>query len=179
LSKREAIKSWLSERVEEELEDYDVLSLDDRVISIAIIMVFPLIVFYFVAHQMFSTGFFTASFGTLEMVLLYGTLIYWIFTCTVLLLELKDLSRDIDSFGGLIFATVGFAWLFVVFPFDFAYFADVLPDVFRFLVQWISNDIARVLLVLGFIVHLFLAVFAGIHRVFVRKELARRKRTNR
>ncbi|MBA7636130.1 hypothetical protein ES703_43745 [subsurface metagenome] len=169
-------KEWLSERVEEELEDYDKLSVDDRVISVVVIMFFPLIVFYFVAHQMFSTGFFTATFGTLEMVLLYGTPIYWIFTCAVLLLELKDLSRDIDSFGGLMFAAVGFAWLFVVFPFDFAYFADVLPDTLRFLVQWISNDIARIVLVLGFIVHLFLAIFSGVQRVMVRKELALRKK---
>lgn len=172
-------KKWLSKSVEEELEDYDELSLEERVISVVIIMVFPLIVFYFVAHQTMSTGFFTATFSALEMVLLYGTLIYWIFTCTVLLLELIDLSRDIDSFGGLIFATVGFAWLFVVFPFDFAYFADMLPDGLRFLVQWISNDTARVLLVIGFIVHLFLAVYAGIHRVMVRKELARRKKINK
>ena len=171
-----AIKNWLSERVEEELEDYDKLSVDDRVISVVVIMFFPLIVFYFVTHQMFSTGFFTATFGTLEMVLLYGTPIYWIFTCAVLLLELKDLSRDIDSFGGLMFAAVGFAWLFVVFPFDFAYFADVLPDTLRFLVQWISNDIARIVLVLGFIVHLFLAIFSGVQRVMVRKELALRKK---
>ena len=101
-------KKWLSERVEEELEDYDKLSLDDRVISIGVIMIFPLILFYFIAHQMFSTGFFTAAFGMLEMILLYGSLIFWIVTCTVLLLELKDLSRDIDSFGGLGFAAVGF-----------------------------------------------------------------------
>ncbi len=175
----EKIKNWLSKSVEEELEDYDVLSLEDRVISIFIIMIFPLIMFYFVAHQTLSTGFFTITFGTLEMVLLYGTLIYWIFTCTVLLLGLKDLSRDIDSFGGLFFAAVGFAWLFVVFPFDFAYFTDVLPETLRFLVQWISNDIARVLLVLGFIVHLLLAIFAGILRVMVRKELARRKIINK
>ncbi len=167
-------KKWLSKIVEEELEDYDVLSVEDRVISIGVIMIFPLILFYFIGHQMFSTGFFTAKFGTLEMILLYGTPIYWIFTCAVLLLELKDLSRDIDSFGGLMFAAVGFAWLFVVFPFDFAYFADVLPDTLRFLVQWISNDIARIVLVLGFILHLFLAIFSGIQRVMVRKELARR-----
>jgi len=169
-------KKWLSKIVEAELEDYDKLSVDDRVISVVVIMFFPLIVFYFVAHQMFSTGFFTATFGTLEMVLLYGTPIYWIFTCAVLLLELKDLSRDIDSFGGLMFAAVGFAWLFVVFPFDFAYFADVLPDTLRFLVQWISNDIARIVLVLGFIVHLFLTIFSGVQRVMVRKELALRKK---
>jgi len=169
-------KKWLSERVEEELEDYDVLSVDDRVISVVVIMFFPLIVFYFVAHQMFSTGFFTATFGTLEMILLYGTPIFWIFTCAVLLLELKDLSRDIDSFGGLAFAAVGFFWLFLVFPFDFAYFADVLPETLRFLVQWISDGIVRVLLLLGFILHLFLAVFSGIQRVMVRKELALRKK---
>jgi len=169
-------KKWIDELVKEELEDYENLSVEDRVLSIGVIMVFPMILFFFVAHQMFSTGFFTAAFGILEMILLYGSLIYWISTCTVLLLELKDLSRDIDSFGGLVFAAVGFAWLSVVFPFDFTHFADVLPETLRFLVQWISNDIARVLLVLGFILHLFLAVFAFIHRVMVRKELALRKK---
>ena len=172
----EKIKSWFSKMVEEELEDYDKLSLDDRVISVAIVMFFPLIAIYFAAHQMFSTGFFTATFGVLEMVLLYGTLFYWIFTCAVLLLELKDLSRDVDSFGGLIFAAIGFAWLSIVFPFDFIYFANVLPENLRFLVQWISDGIARVVLVLGSIVHSALAVVAGIQRVMVRKELAQRKK---
>ena len=169
-------KKWIDERVEEELEDYDKLSVEDRVISVVVIMLFPLILFYFVAHQILSTGFFTAAFEILEMVLLYGTLMYWIITSTVLLLELKDLSRDIDSFGGLAFAVFGFFWLFLVFPFDFAYFADVLPEALRFLVQWISDGFARVLLFLGFILLLFLAVFAGIHRVKVRKELALRKK---
>ena len=168
-------KEWLSERVEEELEDYDKLSVEDRVISVGVIMVFPLILFYLIAHQVLSTGFFTATFGILEMILLYGSLIFWIVTCTVLLLELKDLSRNIDSFGGLGFAAVGFFWLFLVFPFDFAHFADVLPEALRFLVLWISNEIAWVLLVLGFILHLFLAVFSGFLRVMVRKELASRK----
>ena len=167
---------WLSDRVEEELEDYENLSVEDRVISICVIMVFPLFLFYLIAHQMFSTGFFTVGFGMLEMLLLYGSLIFWITTCTVLLLELKDLSRKIDSFGGLAFAAVGFFWLFLVFPFDFAHFADVLPEAIRFLVQWISDGFARVILLLGFILHLFLAVFSGIHRVMVRKELARRKK---
>jgi hypothetical protein len=75
-------------------------------------------------------------------------------------------------FLAFFFVTVGIAWLFMVFPFDFAYFADVLPDFLRFLVQWISNDIARVLMVLGIILHLALAVFSTILRVFVRKARA-------
>jgi len=49
----------------------------------------------------------------------------------------KNLSRDIDAFGGIIFVTIGGVWLFVVFSFEFAYFADVLLGFLRFLVQWI------------------------------------------
>ncbi|MFX0136823.1 MAG: hypothetical protein ACFFDN_24510 [Candidatus Hodarchaeota archaeon] len=172
----EKIKNWFSKMVEEELGDYEKLSADDRVISVAFVMFFPLIAMYFAAHQMFSTGFFTATFGVLGMVFLYGTLFYWIFTCAVLLLELKDLSRDVDSFGGLIFAAIGCAWLSIVFPFDFTYFAYVLPEGLRFLAQWISDGIARVGLVLAFIIHLVLAIIAGIQRVMVRKELAHRKK---
>jgi len=64
----------------------------------------------------------------------YGSLIYWIATAGLIVFGRKHLSRDFDVFGGLIFATVGIAWLFMVFPFEFAYFTDVLPDFLRFLV---------------------------------------------
>ena len=173
MSKREAVKSHFSKTAEKDLED--ALPNDERGASIALIVFGVLIGLYFVAHQMLSTGFFTATFGTIEMFLLYGSLIYWIVTSTVLLLGHKKLSRNIDYFGGLIFATVGTAWLFVVFPFEFTYFANVLPDFLRFLVQWISNDIARVLMGLGFIVHLVLAVYVSILYVFVRKTRRQKK----
>jgi hypothetical protein len=89
----------------------------------------------------------------------------------------KNLSRDIDAFGGTIFVTIGGIWLFVVFPFEFAYFADVLPESLRFLVQWFSNDIARVLIVLWTIVNGAAAVYYGILRVSVRKARAQREHT--
>ncbi|MFX0066011.1 MAG: hypothetical protein ACFFC7_27915 [Candidatus Hermodarchaeota archaeon] len=167
-----AIKIWFSKTVEEDLSDE--IASDDRVASVVIIVVCVLIGLYFVAHQLWSTGFFTATFGFLEMLLLYGTLIYWIVTSSLILLGLKNPSRDLDSFGGLFFATFSIAWLFLVFPFEFAYFADVLPAFIRFLVQWISNDIARVLLVLLFILHLVFAVISLILRVNVYKARARK-----
>ena len=170
------MKSWIATIVEKELEDYDNVSMDDRAISVAVVILFPLIGFFFRAHSELSTGFFTVSFGGFEKVLLYGTLMYWIFTCVVLLLEFKDLSRDVDTFGGLIFAVITFAWLFMVFPFDFTHFADALPDGLKFLVQWISNSSGRVLLGLGFIIHLIFAIVAMISRVPVRKELAKRRK---
>jgi len=135
-----------------------------------------LMVLYFVAHQMWSTGFFTATFGTLEMLMLYGSLIFMIVSAGLEgVFGQRLLSRLFDVFGGLIFVTVGIAWLFVVFPFEFAYFADVLPDFLRFLVQWISNDIARVLMVLGIIVTLFAAVYCPIAYGFIGKKRSKRE----
>jgi hypothetical protein len=174
LNETEATKSWFSRRVEKEVENLDVILFRDRVIGIFVVVVFSLIVLYFVAHQMWSTGFFTTTFGTLEMFLFYGSWIEWIAVAALEGLGRKNLSRDIDAFGGLIFVTVGTTWLFLVFPFEFAYFGDVLPDFLRFLVQWISNDVARVLMALGIIVNLVAAVYYGILRVFVRKARARK-----
>ena len=173
MNETKATKSWFSRRVEEEVENFDVIPSRDRVTGITIVVVFSLIVFYFVAHQTWSTGFFTATFGTLEIFLFYGSWIAWIVTGALEgVFGHKSLSRDFDAFGGIIIVIVGIAWLYVVFPFEFAYFADVLPDSLRFLVQWISNDIARVLMILALIANLVAAVYSTILRVFVRKARA-------
>jgi type IV secretory pathway VirB2 component (pilin) len=70
---------------------------------------------------------------------------------------------------------VATAWLLVVFPFDFTYFADVLPDFLRFLVQWISNDIARVIIVLYTIAMGIAAVYAPIGYKFIRIKSSKRE----
>ena len=147
----------------------------DRGLSIAIVVCCVLIGLYFVFHQTGSTGFFTESFGTFDMFLFYGFLIYWIVTSTLIIFGLRNPSRNLDTFGGLLFATIAIAWFFVVFPFDFSYFADVLPDSLRFLVQWISSNIARVLMVLLFIIHLFFTVYATLLHIAVYKARAQRK----
>lgn len=171
MNKTEAPKSWFSKLVEKEVEYAD--PYEDRGLSIGIVVLGVLIGSYCIAHQTRSTGFFTATFGTFEMILLYGTLLYWIVTSALIIVGQKNLSRDLDL-GGLFFAAIAVAWLLVVFPFEFAYFADVLPDSLRFVVQWISNDIARVLMVLSFIVHLGLAVYSAILRVSVYRARARK-----
>ncbi|MFX0114501.1 MAG: hypothetical protein ACFFB3_08130 [Candidatus Hodarchaeota archaeon] len=103
-----------------------------------------------------------------------SSLLYWILSSALLVFGRKNPSRDLDFFGGLLYATIGIAWLLVVFPFEFEYFVDVLPDVLRFLLRWISNDIARGLLVLAFIVHLVSAVYSGTLRVAVYRARARK-----
>ncbi|MFX0086526.1 MAG: hypothetical protein ACFFAU_12720 [Candidatus Hodarchaeota archaeon] len=166
-SKLESIKDHFSKTAEEELGDE--IASDDIAASIFLIVVNGLIGLYFIVHQIGSTGFFTSKFSIFEMVMLYGTLLYWITTSLLILLGQKHPSRDLDSYGGLFFATFAIAWLFIVFPFEFTYFADALPDFLRFFLQWISNEIALVILVLLFIAHLILAVYSLILRLYVRK----------
>jgi hypothetical protein len=128
-----------------------------------------LMILYLVSHQIWSTGFFTTKFGPIEMILLYGS---WISLSISSGLEgilgQRLLSRLFDTFGGIIYIVVATVLLIVVFPFDFTYFANVLPDFLRFLVQWISNDIARILMVLYAIVMGIAAIYSPIAYKFIR-----------
>ncbi len=149
---------------------------DQRIVGVVIVVVCVLLVFYFVAHQMWSTGFFTAAFGPLEVFMFYGHLVFWITTAGLEgVLGQRLLSRIFDTFGGIIFAGVATIWLLVVFPFEYAYFADVMPESLRFLVQWISNDVARVLMVVGIIVYLGAAAYAPMAYGFVGKKRSKRE----
>ena len=172
MSETRATKNWFARRAEAEAKK-DTLSYSERARNIVGVVVGLLIVLYFVAHQTGSTGFFTSKFDTLEMLLFYGSLMFGIVSTALRgLFGRKNLARLVDVFGSILVA-VAITWLFVVFPFDFAYFADVLPSFLRFLLQWISNDIARVLMVLGIIVTLVMAIYTAIFYVLVRRELSK------
>lgn len=163
----ESMRSHFSKIAEEELSDE--IASEDIAASIFLLVINGLFGLYFIAHQIGSSGFFTSKFSTIEMVMLYGILIYWITTSVLILIGQKHPSRDLDTYGGLLFTSFAILWLLLVFPFEFTYFADVLPVFLRFLLQWISNEIALVMLVLLFILHLVATVFSIIIRFYVRK----------
>ena len=135
----------------------------ERVFGIALVVINIMMISYFATHQMRSTGFFTESFGTLEMFFIYGYSVFWIISAGLEgVLGLRLLSRLFDVFGGVIFGGICIIWLLAVFPFEFSHFAEALPDSIRFLLGWISNDVARVIMVLGIIVHLGAAIYCPI-----------------
>lgn len=173
---KEGIKRWFSRRVNEQIKELASEERSGARVAIAVFVIFTLIVLYFVVHQVWATGFFTNAFGTLEMFLFYGSWIEWIAVAALEGMSYKHLARDIDAFGGLVFVTIGAMWLFAVFPFEFVFFADVLPDFLRFLVQWLSIENARIVMVLWITVNLMSAVYYGILRVVVRRELRTRTR---
>ncbi|MFW9777830.1 MAG: hypothetical protein ACFFE8_03170 [Candidatus Heimdallarchaeota archaeon] len=174
MTKVKRFKSWFFKMVEEDVGDE--IPKDDIAASVVIIAISLPLMLYFYLHQTMSTGFFTQKFDFLEAVFLYGIFLYWIITSVLILIRQKHASRDLDSFGGLAFATIGSLWLIIIFPFDFVRFTEASPDILKIFVQWISNEIALVILMLAFIAHLVLAVFAVFQRVYVRKAMSKLKK---
>jgi len=155
------------------------LPLKERIFGIAIVVFCILMIVFFLTHQTQSTGFFTSKFSTMEIIMLYGFWVFWITTAGLeALLSQRFLSRIVDTFGGIIFAAIAIAWLLVVFPFDFTHLADVLPGSIKFLIQWISNDIARVIMIILMIFHLVAAFYSPIAYKFVDIKTLKRKKTD-
>ena len=141
---------------------------DERVSSAAIAVFSLLMVWFFVNHQTQATGFFTAEFGMLAQVLFYGYWAVWLTTASLEgILGLRLYSRLFDVFGGIIFLLISTIALLIIFPFDFQYLADVLPESLRFLLAWVSDDIARIVMVSGAIGLLFATVYSPIAYKFI------------
>jgi hypothetical protein len=141
----------------------------DRFTGIVLVVVNSLLILFFVFHQLGSTGFLTPNFGALEMFLLYGSLVAWIITSSLDgIFGQRLFSRLFDVFFRIAFLAFSLAWLLVAFPFDFIYFADVLPEGLKFLVQWISNDIARGMMVVGTILLVVAGIYSPIAYKFVK-----------
>lgn len=103
---------------------------------------------YLAYHQISNTGFFTAAFGPLEMLALYGPIVISLAAPAVRFFGARrDAGRPFDAATHLSLAT-GSLWLAIIFPFSFAHLADPLPVAVRFVIAWISNDIGRALLLL-------------------------------
>jgi len=156
------------------------LPLNERVFGIGIVIISVLMILFFWSHQIYSTGFFTSKFGTIETIMLYGFWVFWITTASLeAIYNQRLLSRIVDTFGGVIFAAISIAWNLVVFPFEFANFAEVLPESIKFLVQWISNDIAWAIMAILMILHLLAAIYCPFaYKFFDKKIFKSRKNTN-
>jgi len=151
------------------------LPLNERIVGIAIVVFCVLMIIYFVSHQIRSTGFFTSEFGPFETFLFYGFWIFWITTATLeSILNQRLISRIVDTFGGIIFATISLAFLLIVFPFEFSNLADILPVFLRFIVGWISNDIAWIIMIILIILHFAAAIYSPFAYKFVDKKLFKR-----
>ncbi|MFX0211334.1 MAG: hypothetical protein ACFFDT_35460, partial [Candidatus Hodarchaeota archaeon] len=141
-------KSWLEKHIETAAKK-DTMRLSHRLFDIIFGAGFvTLFLIYFLLHHFLSTGFFTSGFERVEFFLFFVPPLLGLGITTMRgIIGRKNVLRPFEIFQ-LSLSAVGIAWLLVVFPFDFTHFADFLPTSVQFALQWLSNDIVRVFMVL-------------------------------
>jgi len=106
---------------------------------------------FFTAHLLWSTGFFLSTFGPVEILPLYGSILYSILIVNTAGVNTFGLKRErrlaVDIVGGLL-AMFSTAWLLLAFPFNFGHFAAAAPAPLQFLFSWVSNLMAQTVLFL-------------------------------
>jgi hypothetical protein len=114
---------------------------------------------FFVTHQRLETGFFTERFGPVEMLCLYGPLVFSLAApLTRALYGQRNPARPVEVVTHLCAVLAGL-WLLQVFPFDFTHLADLLPAEIQFLLAWMSDGIGKFLLLLQVAVGVLAALF--------------------
>lgn len=150
----------------------DIIPRSDKIGQVVGMAIIVAIVAFFVKHQTDSTGFFTSEFGTGETLIFYAAALFGLVTGSAkILVGRKNRVRPIELVGNILWI-VASVWLLIVFPFNFAHLADVLPESLQPLLDWISNDIGRLLLVLGTIGGCIALFFTTMLYIFVGRRLA-------
>jgi len=163
---------WLQRQAEKEARK-DIMPFSERYGQLVGVVITVLVVLFFVVHQTDSTGFFTSEFGAVEAFLLYAALLWGLIPLLAkFVLGRKNVVRPLELFGSCLFL-VATAYLLAVFPFDFAHLADPLPGFLEFVLDWISDGIAKVLLAIGVVVTVLLIPYTLLLYRAVRRELAK------
>ncbi len=132
-------------------------------------MVATVLVFlFFIANQVEQTGFFTSDFGTPEMLAFYGSLMYGVIPPFMrIVLGRRNVVRPFEFLGNWIFVIAG-SYLLLVFPFDFNYLTALFPEGLRFLLDWITNDIAQLFLSFAIIIAALVSIWTIFLYIVVR-----------
>lgn len=132
--------------------DRESLSPAARVGEIILLGMCLLLLAFLVYHQAANTGFYTEKFGTFEMLCLYVPLLLAFSAPAVRALTgHRNPGRPFEAVTSLLLAGAA-AWLLVVFPFNYAHLADALPQGVRFILAWVTDDIARIVFILQIVV---------------------------
>ena len=136
----------------EKKNDQETLSLLPRMAEAIFVICMILLFGFLLSHQINNTSFFTEKFSALEMFCLYGPLIFGMSPLVIRAWTgQRQLARPFEAATSL-FLALGSLWLVIVFPFNYAHLGAVLPESLRFTVAWVTDDIARIVLLLQVVI---------------------------
>lgn len=116
-----------------------------------------IVFWFFSAHEQRQTGFFTDEFGTNERLAFYGPIFLSMIPPVIRAsVGSRNAGRPWEALANLGLA-IGSTWLFFVFPFNFEHLPDVLPAFIQFPFAWITDGIARIILVIQVLIAILTA----------------------
>jgi len=164
--------TW-TERISKSEAAKDRLRAGDMIGEIITIGAISLVALFFVTNQVDDTGFFTSDFGELEMSFFYGSLLYGIVPAMLRLATgRRNLVRPFEIAGNVFFM-IAVAYLLSVFPFDFAYLTALFPESLSFILDWVTNEIARAVMTLSIVIVAIVSVWTAFVYLVVRDRLVR------
>ena len=162
---------WL-DRIGKEEARKDRLAGQNLVGECVAVFVLSFLLWFFVAHKLEDTGFYTDDFGLLEMFMVYFGGAFALSPVVLrIVLRRRNVVRPLDA-ASLLFLSVAHAVLLVSFPFDFEHVDAVLPGFLQWTVSWMSDSIGAAILALGLIGGLIAAAFTLVIYVAVKRELS-------
>jgi hypothetical protein len=143
--------------------DKEILTPLQRWLELLVVVLTLLFFSFLLYHQWANTGFFTEKFGALEMLCLYGPLLLGLTAPFARVITgQRNPARPFEAATSLCLA-LGSLWLLNVFPFNFRYLADALPEGIRFILAWVTDDMGKIIMILQVIIGSITALVAMWH----------------
>jgi hypothetical protein len=149
----------------------DRLRPSERVGQLIGMVVALIVAVYFAVLYASSSGFFTSEFTTADAVLFFEIAFLGAIPGLLrVVIGHKNAIRPLDVIFS-ISMLVAAAWFLSSFPFDFSHLPDALPMALRFLLSWISDGIAQVLMAIAIIASIFMIPYTTLLYLAVRRKL--------
>lgn len=170
LGERLCGSGWFRAQAEREA-GRDALPMGERFGQVIGIVITGIVIAFFVIHQTRPTGFFTDEFGPFQAWLFYLILVLGVVPMLVRLVTSRRnearlfevVSMAVFFFGGL--------YLLLLWPFDFAHFAEPLPRALEPALDWVSDTLAKWLTGIGVVASGFFCVYTLLLYAAVRRRL--------
>jgi hypothetical protein len=166
------LDNWFKRQAEREAKS-DVLKKSDRFSNIVGIVGILICLAYLAALANMQSGFFISSFGTVSGIIFFGSAGWGLIASSVRLVTGRKSPSKIFDIIGSVLVLIAAIYFLASFQFDFTHFADALPGSLKFILQWISDGLVKILLSLGVIVLVFVIPFQILSYRYLRTELSR------